>query len=75
MTAPACMGGWCRRREDCARYHAQNREAPVERLCEPGQDGTGSEYPVHLHCDAGAWRHSASQLGRATPFDMLQVAA
>lgn len=33
----ACMGGWCPKRERCQRYNETFREAPAERLCEPGQ--------------------------------------
>lgn len=34
-----CMGGWCGERERCAYYRLADRtQAPVERLCEPGQD-------------------------------------
>jgi hypothetical protein len=32
-----CMGGWCRKRVQCAHYTATNGE-PVERLCAPGLD-------------------------------------
>lgn len=31
-----CMGGWCPRRERCARYWQPSLLAPAERLCEPG---------------------------------------
>lgn len=31
---PACMGGFCTRREQCARYHQHTgRKYPAERLC------------------------------------------
>jgi hypothetical protein len=35
-----CMGGWCKKREQCAHYWAAplRMRAPVERLCEPGHD-------------------------------------
>lgn len=39
MTAPACMGGWCTRRDRCPHHHAADRRAPAERLCLPRQDG------------------------------------
>jgi hypothetical protein len=29
----ACMGGWCKERETCEHYNAENRSDPVERLC------------------------------------------
>ena len=35
-----CMGGWCRRRDECAHYigpHAHGLK-PAERLCAPGFD-------------------------------------
>lgn len=35
---PACMGGWCTRRESCGRHHqAERRDAPAERLCRTGR--------------------------------------
>ncbi len=33
---PACMGGFCDRREMCAQYHAADTREPVERLCAAG---------------------------------------
>lgn len=45
MSIPACMGGWCAKRDHCPYFHAVKRTAPAERLCPPGQDGaklTGS---------------------------------
>lgn len=36
---PACLGGWCRKREHCQHYNATERSEPEERLCEPGADG------------------------------------
>lgn len=34
---PACMGGWCASRDQCARYHqVDDRADPAERLCSPG---------------------------------------
>lgn len=35
----ACMGGWCRKREQCPHY-AVRIGTPAERLCIKGQDGT-----------------------------------
>jgi hypothetical protein len=43
MTLPACAGGWCKKREQCADYHAVHRTSIVERLCPKGQDEP--EYP------------------------------
>lgn len=34
---PACMGGFCDRRESCAQHHAQDRDEPAERLCAKGE--------------------------------------
>lgn len=34
-----CLGGWCRIRETCPRYHATTARLFVERACEPGHDG------------------------------------
>jgi hypothetical protein len=31
-----CMGGWCRVRENCARYEPKGGAIPIERLCEAG---------------------------------------
>ena len=42
LTEPiqSCAGGWCRRREACANYHAATPDqVPSERLCAPGRDG------------------------------------
>ena len=36
MTAPACMGGNCPRRESCSYYHSDSLRPPSERLCEAG---------------------------------------
>jgi len=46
MTLPACMGGWCRRRDECADYHATYRALVAERLCPPGEDKP--ERPVRI---------------------------
>lgn len=37
---PQCMGGWCRRREQCQHYHAPQRYGvpPIERICAPSDD-------------------------------------
>lgn len=36
----ACMGGWCRIRQACPRYHQiAGRGYAVERACLPGIDG------------------------------------
>lgn len=37
MSLPACMGGWCAKRELCGDYNAK-RKRVVERLCPKGQD-------------------------------------
>jgi hypothetical protein len=31
----SCMGGWCKRRDNCPNYHASDRSNPMERLCGP----------------------------------------
>jgi hypothetical protein len=57
MTA-SCMGGWnCPRRDNCARYHAEDRSIPTERLCEPGQSDawqplTKAEKPTQPETEA-----------------------
>ena len=73
----ACMGGWCRKREHCAHFHAIDRSSPSERLCMPGQDGRGMAQPVVIHIPAGGWERTgaAQLLSRAQPFDALQVIA
>lgn len=36
----SCMGGFCRKRDSCANYHAASEhQQPSERLCPPGRDG------------------------------------
>lgn len=35
-TERACMGGWCRLRENCERYLQPLRNFPIERRCGPG---------------------------------------
>ena len=35
----ACMGGWCARRDGCARYwHQTTEERTVERFCDKAKD-------------------------------------
>lgn len=52
---PACMGGGCSIRMNCARYHAADKRQPSERLCAPRlydawQPITVSpEHPAHHH--------------------------
>lgn len=36
MSNPACMGGWCRLRDRCARHLQADRREPAERLCPAG---------------------------------------
>ena len=43
-TSPPCMGGWCSLRDRCLHYTAADRLRPIERLCEPGQDGEATLY-------------------------------
>jgi hypothetical protein len=46
--AQTCMGGWCRIRESCTRYHGRTGIDPAERLCEQGADGVCLDYRVVL---------------------------
>jgi hypothetical protein len=46
---PACMGGWCTKRDHCAHFHADDRREPAERLCVPGSDGVGLFQPIVIH--------------------------
>ena len=55
---PACMGGWCAKRDHCPHFHAADRRQPAERLCVPGADGVGIEHPVVIHRPVGAWEES-----------------
>ena len=43
----ACLGGWCKLRQNCPHYHAAMRLWPAERLCDKGRDGYSS---VHFVC-------------------------
>lgn len=66
----ACMGGWCRKREQCADYH-DRKGFPVERFCEPGKD----EPTPMLKQE---WRATWPRLERtapAGPFNGLEQAA
>lgn len=55
MTTPACMGGWCSKRNGCSLYLADDRRDPAERLCMKGADGVGADVPVRLHKPVGSW--------------------
>lgn len=65
-TAPACLGGWCLRRDTCANYlHGVGQ--PVERLCQKGRDGVSGLFFVQPLSDddmtaknSGAWRVDAA---------------
>ena len=35
---PACMGGWCTKRDQCGRHLTSDRRNFVERLCQPGDE-------------------------------------
>ena len=35
----ACMGGWCKRREQCPHHMEASSDTPAERLCVRGRDG------------------------------------
>lgn len=41
---PACMGGWCRHRDECALHLQEDRRQVAERLC-----ALGLEVPVNPH--------------------------
>ena len=55
---PACMGGWCAKRDHCPHFNAADRRQPAERLCVPGADGVGVKRPVVIHRPVGAWEES-----------------
>jgi hypothetical protein len=77
MELKACLGGWCRRRQNCANYHADDRSDPAERLCEPGHDGQGiGEYPVRIYRPAGTWERERlpSSFSPASPFPVEAAA-
>jgi hypothetical protein len=65
MTTPACMGGWCSKRQHCPQYHAESLAEPSERLCEPGHDGESPLVRHHFHPQHR--EHIASQV---LPADM-----
>lgn len=44
----ACMGGWCRRRENCPNYNSADRRYPAERLC-GAIDGIARQ-PIKQNC-------------------------
>lgn len=44
--APACMGGWCRKRDNCISYRSVSRVYVVERICPKGQDKPLAERPL-----------------------------
>ena len=70
-TLPSCMGGWCTKRNNCARYQASGRPNPIERICAPGQDGLSMEYPVVMRMPAGSWERGAgSLLAPAQPMEI-----
>jgi hypothetical protein len=72
---PACMGGWCARRDKCRQYHAVHARRVVERLCEAGADGVVEGYPVLVHRQVGTWerRTDPALLSRPGLFDGLQT--
>lgn len=42
----ACMGGFCRHRDNCGHYHAEDRREPAENLC---RDEGGSQWvPINF---------------------------
>ena len=49
---PACLGGWCTRREQCGRHLTAYRDFVVERLCQRGH-----EQPEPI--DLAAWVSAA----------------
>lgn len=67
MTAPivACMGGWCRRRNSCAHYHAPHHIAIAERLCEKGNDDPESVRKPERDTRFDAWPAIATPEQRA----------
>lgn len=65
----ACMGGWCAKRDHCPHFHAENRRQPAERLCVPGADGVGIEFPIVIRTPAGAWERVPSRLQPADPVE------
>jgi hypothetical protein len=73
MDAIACMGGYCKRRESCARYHADfpARSRPGERLCSKGgtemwlQLGASSPAPARVAPVAPVRPVSAERVGAA----------
>lgn len=64
MTAIACMGGFCTRRDKCRLYDQPRATAIAERLCEPGEHNCFE--PIRVVRPAGSWeRGSAGVLAPA----------
>ena len=65
------MGGWCRIRELCPHYNATDTSEPEDRLCMPGLDGKGRDFPIRITRMAGSWGWEGSKrpLAAAQPFD------
>lgn len=42
----ACMGGWCKQRDKCARYYTKAPTHTAERLCPTGHDNPLLAIPV-----------------------------
>ena len=55
----ACLGGWCRKRDNCANYNASDRREPSERLCIPGEDGNSLDAPVVIRMPVGSWERKS----------------
>lgn len=68
----ACMGGWCSKRQHCLNYHAEDRSEPEERLCAPGEDGSGLSEPIRLHRPVGTWeRKPSAHIQAPGPWELL----
>jgi hypothetical protein len=60
----ACLGGWCRLRDNCMHYHAADRRMPAERLCDRGQDGACLSHRIVLWRSAAGLMLPAEQIAR-----------
>lgn len=72
----ACMGGWCTLRQICPHHVTAARSAfDDDRLCLPGHDGKGKDFPIRITRMAGSWgwQGSSRLLAKATPFDGLVI--
>lgn len=81
----SCMGGWCKRRDECSLYRPglvesmagadpdeDGPEGVKQRLCEPGMDGVIEGHPLRIWRGRGTWERELTPIKRlANPWDGL----